>query len=87
MDAIRNAYATGLIHPGYVELGSIEADMANSQDAVLKRFQGWVDSRIPDDVHGYLSWFSCFEKSATPPKPRVDCVRNAQQNMMKSQRT
>jgi len=80
MEAIRKAYDGGLIHPGYVGLEMIERDMASSKEEVLARLQGWVDDRVPHDIHGYLSWFSCFEKSAPPPKPHVDCSLKAQQN-------
>ncbi len=87
MEVIRKAYADGLINPGYVALESIEEDMADSKEEVLARFQGWVDGRFPQDVHGYLSWFACFEKRIPKKvKPHVDCTHKAQQNKKKKNR-
>lgn len=74
MDVIRDAFARGLIYPDYVGLKEIEADCRRPVEALLEDLRKKTDTWIPQDVHGYLSWFACFQESsaASQQKPRFD---------------
>lgn len=40
---------------------------------------------IPQDVHGYLSWFACFQESTPQPSRQVDCSLKVQRNKKKEE--
>lgn len=65
MAVIRQAFEDGLVDPGHVGLEDIEQDLARDREEVLAELRTMVDRRVPQDVHGYLSWFACFQNS--PP--------------------
>jgi hypothetical protein len=71
MDNVRDAFARGLIHPDYVGLGEIEADCKKPKETLLEELRRKADYGIPRDIHGYLSWFSCFhdERDFRPVEP------------------
>jgi hypothetical protein len=63
MDAIRKAFADGLIYEGYVGLDDIEADFRKGKEKVMETFRRKVDGQVPTDIHDYLSWFACFREN------------------------
>ena len=63
MDAIRKAFAEGLIFEGYVGLDDIEAEFLKGKDKVMETFRRDVDGKVPTDIHGYLSWFASFREN------------------------
>ena len=69
MEIIREAYARGLIFPDHVRLREIEVDFTRPQEALLEELRQTVDRRIPKDIHGYLSWFACFQDDGPARRP------------------
>jgi hypothetical protein len=85
MDVIRQAYADCLVYDGYVGLKEIEKDLLREKDDVLAHLRDEVDTRIPTDIHEYLSWIDGFgedERAARPANP----VLKAQKNKKKDDR-
>ena len=62
MDIIRKAFADGIIPAGFIALGNVEVANDQSPEASIQSLQAWVKSRMPTDVHGYISWFAEFHQ-------------------------
>ena len=77
MDAIRDAFARGLMYPDYVGLEEIEADSRRPEEELLSRLSQKTDHHIPQDIHGYLSWFACFHENHAAPQPSPRFEHNA----------
>lgn len=60
MAILRAAMDDGLIHQGFIGLENIEEANAHSPEASQERLHSWVRSRMPADVHAYISWFAEF---------------------------
>jgi hypothetical protein len=68
-----------------VGLKEIEKDLLREKDDVLAHLRDEVDTRIPTDIHEYLSWIDGFgedERAARPANP----VLKAQKNKKKDDR-
>lgn len=86
MEAIRKAFAEGLIPEIFVALEEIEDDLCRDMEEARLLLRTRVDRRLPQDIHAYLSWLACFRESAPlPPRP-VDCALKKQQNQKKANR-
>lgn len=69
MVAIRRAFEEGLVDPWYVDLESIESDLARGREEMLADLRAKVDLMIPEDVHGYLEGFASFQEDDEPMPP------------------
>ena len=70
MDIIREAHAKGIIPEGFITLEQIEQANGRGMDEAMESLKGWVNARMPSDVHAYISWFAEFQqedKVAPPP--------------------
>jgi len=83
MEAIRKAFADGLIPAMFITLEEVEADLRLDMEEARLLLRTRVDQRTPQDVHDYLSWFACFQESA--PRP-INCTLKSQQNKKKKSR-
>ncbi len=62
METIRRAYEEKLVFPGYVGLNEVEQELQRDKEEVLANFRVHVERSVPEDVHDYCSWFSCFRE-------------------------
>lgn len=68
MEIIRKAFDDGIISKGFIALEDVdranERGIATAMDSLLT----WVNSRMPADIHAYISWFAEFhpEEYTTP---------------------
>ncbi|WP_084312107.1 DUF1186 domain-containing protein [Desulfobulbus elongatus] len=62
MAILRRANEAGLIHKGFISMDDIETANAKSPEAAMERLRSWVVSRMPVDVHAYISWFAEFHQ-------------------------
>lgn len=75
MDILRQAHESGIIHKQFISLENIETANQKTREEAMASLQAWVTSRMPADVHAYISWFAEFhqdelEKQPAPkPKP------------------
>ena len=88
MKTIRKAYDDGLVQPGFIGLEKVEEANGRNMEAALEALKGWVESRMPADVHGYISWFAEFQQEdrvapPTPPAPKGGTKKNAPKNKKK----
>lgn len=80
MDVIRKAYDDGLIHPGYVDLDSFGETLEEGKDATMARIQKEIGRSAPDDIHQYMSWWSCYDQkryNALPPSMPGNSVKKS----------
>lgn len=68
METIRRAYDQGLINPGYVGLEEVEEELARDEEVVLAELRAHAERSVPEDIHDYCAWFSCFRKSGDEPQ-------------------
>ena len=68
LEIIRKAFADGIVRPGFIALEDVERAGSRGREEALASLHAWVISRMPADVHGYISWFSEFhqEDAAAP---------------------
>jgi Protein of unknown function (DUF1186) len=88
---IRRLYEKGLVFPGHVSIEEVEEVAALGHKAAMANLDELLTSRLPEDVHGYISWFGCFEReertaqrsvslsSRRPPKDKEKARRKRQQ--------
>ncbi|NLX18978.1 MAG: DUF1186 domain-containing protein [Desulfobulbus sp.] len=62
MDVLRQAYEAGIIHKGFISWENIEEANQKTREEALTSLQTWVTSRMPVDVHAYISWFAEFHQ-------------------------
>jgi len=62
MDAIRKAYNDDIIDAISINLADFERDLKLGKDKCLEKLKKEVESRSLDDVHGSMSWWSCFRE-------------------------
>ena len=70
MDIIRKAYDDGIISKGFIALKDVEIAAERDRDTAMESLRTWVTSRMPADIHNYISWFAEFnqqEYTAPPP--------------------
>lgn len=79
MDTIHKAYDDGLVQPGFIGLEKVEEANGRNMEAALEALKGWVESRMPADVHGYISWFAEFQQEdrLTPSAPQEKAKNKA----------
>ncbi len=63
METIRRAYEEHLVFPGFVGLNEVEQELQRDKEEVLSNFRVHVERSVPEDVHDYCSWFSCFREA------------------------
>jgi len=68
METIRRAYDEGLVNPGYVGLEEVEAELARDEQMVLAELRVHAKRSVPEDIHDYCAWFSCFRESGDEPQ-------------------
>jgi len=72
MQVIRQAYVENIIPTHFIGLESVEEANNRDRETALASLQSWVMSRMPQDVHGYISWFAEFQnQDYTQPHPPV----------------
>ncbi|MBV5316352.1 MAG: hypothetical protein JZU50_00950, partial [Desulfobulbaceae bacterium] len=67
---IRKAYDDGIISKGFIALKDVEIAAERDRDTAMESLRTWVTSRMPADIHNYISWFAEFnqqEYTAPPP--------------------
>ncbi len=64
---LKKAYEEGLVCDGYIGWDDVQRALDRGKDGSLLRAKADADDSIPQDVHRYLAWFSCFQKSETQP--------------------
>ncbi|MCL2457846.1 MAG: DUF1186 family protein [Desulfobulbus sp.] len=62
MEILRRAYEAGLIQKEFISLEIIEMINTMNFEKTMERLRGWVTSRMPADVHAYISWFAEFHQ-------------------------
>lgn len=68
MEIIRQGFADGVVRPGFIGLEDVERADERSREEAMTALQSWVTSRMPADVHAYISWFAEFhQEEASPP--------------------
>jgi len=78
MEILRRADEAGLIHQGFISLENIEESNAMGFETAIERLRGLVASRMPADVHAYISWFAEFhqdELEQLPLPPKGKCKK------------
>ena len=69
MDILRQAHEAGLIHKGFIALENIETAKQKTMEQAMDGLQTWVNSRMPADVHAYISWFAEFHQEELEQQP------------------
>lgn len=70
MDVLRKAYAENIIPTNFIDLQDVEEANKKDKQATMSSLQSWVVSRMPSDIHGYISWFAEFQsQDYTQPSP------------------
>jgi hypothetical protein len=69
MDILRQAHEAGLIHKGFIALENIEEANSKTPVQAMAALQTWVNSRMPADVHAYISWFAEFHQEELEKQP------------------
>ena len=67
MEIIRKGFTDGVIRPGFIGLEDVERAADRSQEEAAVSLQSWVNSRMPADVHAYISWFAEFHPETSSP--------------------
>jgi hypothetical protein len=86
---VRGLFAKGFVYDGDVSLREVEEVMAKGKEAVLTRLEKIREWRLPEDVHGYISWFGCFnqnERAVSQPRPSLLNLHGKKKNKNKSKR-
>lgn len=74
MQVIRQAYVDNIIPTHFISLENVEEANNRGRETSLASLQSWVISRMPPDVHGYISWFAEFQnQDYTQPHPPAGC--------------
>jgi hypothetical protein len=71
---VRGLFDKGFVFEGEVSLREVEEVMAKGYDAAMTRLEKNLAWRLPEDVHGYISWFASFhehERMASCPQPSL----------------
>ncbi len=71
---------------GFIALENIEEANSKTPEQAMAALQTWVNSRMPADVHAYISWFTEFhqeelekhpeKKTAPKPKKKIGSPKN-----------
>ena len=61
MQIIRQAYIDDIIPTHFIGLENVEEANKRDRETSMASLQSWVISRMPPDVHGYISWFAEFQ--------------------------
>lgn len=69
MDILRQAHEAGLIHKGFIALENIETANQKTMEQAMDGLLTWVNSRMPADVHAYISWFAEFHQEELEQQP------------------
>ncbi len=69
MDILRRAFEEGLIHPTFISQENIDQANAKTLEEAMERLRSWVTSRMPADVHAYISWFTEFHQDELDQPP------------------
>lgn len=69
MDILHQAHEAGLIHKGFIALENIETANQKTLEQAMDGLQTWVNSRMPADVHAYISWFAEFHQEELEKLP------------------
>ena len=69
MDTIRRGYNDEIIDAMSINLSDFEHDLKLGKDKCLEKLKKEVESRSLDDVHGSMSWWSCFREKTEPSSP------------------
>ncbi len=72
LSEVRSLFAKGLVFEGEVSLREVDEVMAKGYDAAMTRLEKLREWRLPEDVHGYISWFASFheqERVVSQPQP------------------
>lgn len=80
MDVIKKAYDDGLIDPGYVDLDSFGETLEKGKDATMARIQKDIGMSVADDIHQYMSWWSCYDQkryNTLPPSMPGNSVKKS----------
>jgi hypothetical protein len=62
MEVLRTAYAEDIISSHFIDEQDVEEANNRDKQTTLNSLQSWAASRMPTDVHGYISWFAEFQK-------------------------
>jgi hypothetical protein len=62
MEVLRTAYAEDIISSHFIDQQDVEEANNRDKQTTLNSLQSWAASRMPTDVHGYISWFAEFQK-------------------------
>ncbi|MBI3184853.1 MAG: DUF1186 domain-containing protein [Myxococcales bacterium] len=74
---IKKAYDDGLIFSGFIGWDDVQRALDRGKDGCLRRARARADDSIPQDVHRYLSWFSCFRSQENRPAASDDQQRRS----------
>ncbi len=78
MEIIRKAYAENIVPTSFIDLESVEEANARDKEATMESLQVWANSRMPSDIHGYISWYSEFQKEEySQPTPPASTGKNS----------
>ena len=61
-DDIHGLYEKGLVHEGHVSLNNVESAFSRDFDTAMTELGDTLEWRMPEDTHGYISWFACFRE-------------------------
>jgi len=78
MDIIRKAYDDGIVSKGFIGLQDVETAADRDLETAMESLRNWVTTRMPADVHSYISWFAEFnQEDYTAPPPAVPKTKAA----------
>lgn len=91
MPVIRKAFEDDLIDLFYIDLESVEKEVAVSKEKKLERIRQDIERDSPDDVHKYMEWWAMFDpgpglfgpSSVVTPPPQPDGRRQKAQKKKK----
>lgn len=74
MDAVRDAYADGLIKPGAIRMEDFEDTIARGLEDALDEVRRELAWRVPDDIDQLVAW--CEETDDSPEEGARETQRN-----------
>ena len=64
MEVIRKGYDDELIFPGMIEFSDFEKALSLGKEKCLEKLRRDFERDSLDDLHGRISWWSCFNEDA-----------------------
>lgn len=86
MDIIRSAYEKGLIWPGYIRIESFRGALSKDKAEFLKQQREYIESKIQEDFHDYMSWWACFNEGKSHFRNKIDNLLSIESPLKKKDR-